>query len=156
MDKTLRFLFDAVANGRMAVDEALASAEQSLAERGFEDLGFAHVDHDRVERCGFAEVIFAAGKTPEQVVKIAHSLFRHSPVVLVTRVPEETARALHAEWPNAEHNRVARTVVVTYDSMMVAHKNIEIAIAEAGYAANGIQAVAQRKVAFALFGDLLR
>lgn len=35
-----------------------------------------------------------------------------------------------------------RAVVVTYDSMVVAHKNIEIAIAEAGYDANGIKAVA--------------
>jgi copper chaperone CopZ len=32
-------------------------------------------------------------------------------------------------------------VTVTYDSMVVAHKNIEIAIAEAGYDANGIQAI---------------
>ncbi len=33
------------------------------------------------------------------------------------------------------------TVTVTYDSMVVAHKNIEIAIAEAGYGANGIPAI---------------
>jgi copper chaperone CopZ len=35
----------------------------------------------------------------------------------------------------------ARTVTVCYDSMVIAHKNIEIAIAEAGYAANGIPAI---------------
>jgi copper chaperone CopZ len=35
----------------------------------------------------------------------------------------------------------ARTVTVRYDSMVIAHKNIEIAIAEAGYDANGIPAV---------------
>jgi copper chaperone CopZ len=34
-----------------------------------------------------------------------------------------------------------RTVTVTYDSMVVAHKNIEIAIAEAGYDANLIKAI---------------
>ncbi|MDD4017751.1 MAG: heavy-metal-associated domain-containing protein [Kiritimatiellae bacterium] len=34
-----------------------------------------------------------------------------------------------------------RTVTLTYDSMVVAHKNIEIAIAEAGYDANGIPAI---------------
>jgi copper chaperone CopZ len=33
-----------------------------------------------------------------------------------------------------------RTVIVHYDSMLIAHKNIEIAIAEAGYDANGIAA----------------
>ncbi|HRR32597.1 MAG TPA: heavy-metal-associated domain-containing protein [Kiritimatiellia bacterium] len=35
-----------------------------------------------------------------------------------------------------------RTVKVRYDSMVVAHKNIEIAIAEAGYDANDIKAIA--------------
>ncbi|HOE61272.1 MAG TPA: heavy-metal-associated domain-containing protein [Kiritimatiellia bacterium] len=34
-----------------------------------------------------------------------------------------------------------RKVTVTYDSMMIAHKNIEIAIAEAGYTANTIPAI---------------
>ena len=34
-----------------------------------------------------------------------------------------------------------RTVKVRYDSLVVAHKNIEIAIAEAGYDANGIKAI---------------
>ena len=34
-----------------------------------------------------------------------------------------------------------RTVTVSYDSMVIAHKNIEIAIAEAGYDANKIPAI---------------
>ena len=34
-----------------------------------------------------------------------------------------------------------RTVTVRYDSMVIAHKNIEIAIAEAGYDANNIPAI---------------
>jgi len=32
-------------------------------------------------------------------------------------------------------------IVVTYDSMIVAHKNIEVAIAEAGYDANRVKAL---------------
>ena len=34
-----------------------------------------------------------------------------------------------------------RVVKLRYDSMLIAHKNIEIAIAEAGYAANSIPAI---------------
>jgi len=34
-----------------------------------------------------------------------------------------------------------QSVVLQFDSMIVAHKNIEIAIAEAGYDANGISAL---------------
>lgn len=36
-------------------------------------------------------------------------------------------------------------LTLTYDSMQVAKKNIEIAIAEAGFDANGIKAVPQKK-----------
>jgi len=41
------------------------------------DLGFAQVDTHRALRKGFPEVIFGAGKTPEQVVKIAGKLLDH-------------------------------------------------------------------------------
>ncbi len=36
----------------------------------FEDLGFAKLDHHRALRTGMPEVIFASGKTPEQVATI--------------------------------------------------------------------------------------
>ncbi len=39
------------------------------------------------------------------------------------------------------YDLATRTVNVRYDSMQIAHKNIEIAIAEAGYEANGIPAI---------------
>ncbi len=44
-----------------------------------------------------------------------------------------------------QHNKTAvdlttHQVTVTYDSMIVAHKNIELAIVEAGYTANNIPA----------------
>ena len=57
------------------------------------DLGFAQVDTHRALRKGFPEVIFGAGKTPAQVVKIAAKLFEREQRVLVTRVGPEHARA---------------------------------------------------------------
>ena len=50
-----------------------------------EDLGDATIDHDRARRCGHAEVIYAPGKTAEQVVRIARSLLEHHSSVLVSR-----------------------------------------------------------------------
>lgn len=41
-------------------------------------------------------------------------------------------------------DRKGRTLTVRYDSMRVAQKNIEIAIAEAGYDANGIPATGKK------------
>ena len=54
----------------------------------FEDLGFAKVDHHRALRQGFAEVVFAKGKTPQQVAQIVRAMLqkkgsRHN--ILVTR-----------------------------------------------------------------------
>ena len=45
----------------------------------------ARLDLDRARRCGFAEVIFAQGKTPAQVASIAGELAQHANIVLSTR-----------------------------------------------------------------------
>ena len=60
-----------------------------------EDLGFARVDLDRAARTGDAEVVYGAGKTPEQVVAILRTLHAKHPerAVLATRLSDE---ALHA------------------------------------------------------------
>ncbi|MDO4183332.1 MAG: nickel pincer cofactor biosynthesis protein LarB [Coriobacteriia bacterium] len=61
----------------------------------FEDLGFAKVDHDRARRQGSGEVIYGAGKTPEQIAAIATSLHKAGQsVVLVTRLASEAAEAV--------------------------------------------------------------
>ncbi|PWU17821.1 MAG: 1-(5-phosphoribosyl)-5-amino-4-imidazole-carboxylate carboxylase [Verrucomicrobia bacterium] len=76
------------------------------------DLGFAQVDTHRALRRGFPEVIFGAGKTPEQVVKIAAKLFDREGRVLVTRVSPEQARALRRRFSRAVHHPMARCVTI--------------------------------------------
>jgi len=63
-------------------------AVERLKHLPFEDLGFAKVDHHRSLRQGFAEVVFAKGKTPKQVAEIVRAMLqkkdsRHN--ILVTR-----------------------------------------------------------------------
>ena len=73
MDRNdLAELLKSVQAGATSVDEALGRLDQC----SLEDMGFAHVDHDRARRCGFPEVILAAGKTAEQVVAIAQAIGR--------------------------------------------------------------------------------
>jgi len=55
---------------------------------------FATLDHDRARRCGFPEVVFGEGKTPEQVAAIASELVAAHDLVLVTRATQEHATAL--------------------------------------------------------------
>ncbi|EEF57095.1 nickel pincer cofactor biosynthesis protein LarB [Pedosphaera parvula] len=76
------------------------------------DLGFAQVDMHRALRKGFPEVIFGAGKTPEQVVGIATKILESEERVLVTRIQEEHARALRKKFKKAIHHSVARCVTL--------------------------------------------
>ncbi|MGD9518799.1 MAG: 1-(5-phosphoribosyl)-5-amino-4-imidazole-carboxylate carboxylase, partial [Armatimonadota bacterium] len=66
----LRRLLEELTRGERSVDEVL----ERLRALPFEDLGFAKVDHHRALRRGFPEVIYCAGKTPEQVGAIAKRL----------------------------------------------------------------------------------
>ena len=76
------------------------------------DLGFAQVDTHRALRKGFPEVIFGAGKTPAQVVKIATKLVAREQRVLVTRLTPEHAKALRKKFPRAVHHEPARCVTL--------------------------------------------
>src|SRR5260370_12195754 len=73
-------LFRSVREGAIDVDGALAR----LRHMPFEDLGFAKVDHHRALRQGMPEVIFAMGKTPEQVLSIPSRLLENAPHGLIT------------------------------------------------------------------------
>ena len=81
-----------------------------LRNMPFEDLGHTRVDHHRQLRTGLPEVIYSAGKTPEQTVAIFGSLVAAGTDVLATRVSTETATAVLAAHPQAVHNTVARTL----------------------------------------------
>ena len=76
------------------------------------DLGFAQVDTHRALRKNFPEVIFGAGKTPEQVVKIAAKLLEHGQQVLITRITNDHVRALRKKFKRAVHHASARCVTI--------------------------------------------
>jgi hypothetical protein len=76
------------------------------------DLGFAQVDTHRALRKGFPEVIFGAGKTPAQVVKIAAKLLERDQNVLTTRITAEHAKALRRKFKRAHYHELARCVTI--------------------------------------------
>jgi pyridinium-3,5-biscarboxylic acid mononucleotide synthase len=67
------------------------------------DLGYARVDLDREHRTGDPEVVFAAGKTPEQTVGLLTTLSIAHPdrAVFATRAPAETMAACRSAFPDA-------------------------------------------------------
>ncbi len=98
--KEMRALLSQVASGDLDVDSALLK----LKDAPFEDLGFAMVDHHRALRQGMAEVIYGAGKTPEQIRGIAAAMVAHGQkTVLITRMSADAAEY------------VAQTLPLSYD-----------------------------------------
>ncbi len=81
------------------------------------DIGFAQVDVHRAIRRGFPEVIFGAGKSPEQVVSIAKQLREHGQRVLATRITHEHARLFLKEFPEAVHHEMARCLSLDPDPL---------------------------------------
>ena len=62
------------------------------------DLGFARLDLGHEQRQGLAEVVYAPGKTREQITATVRGLLaRNTGPVLVTRVEDGTAQAVRAD-----------------------------------------------------------
>ena len=76
------------------------------------DLGFAQVDTHRALRKGFAEVIYGAGKTAQQIVKIAAAILQREQRVLITRVTPDQARVIRRKFKSAIHHTEARCVTI--------------------------------------------
>jgi pyridinium-3,5-biscarboxylic acid mononucleotide synthase len=77
------------------------------------DLGFARLDVDRAERTGTPEVVYAAGKTPEETVGcLAGLLDAGAPLAWATRVDAATADAIRARWADAVIDEAARCAFV--------------------------------------------
>jgi len=108
--RALEKLLEEVAEGRVAPTQAL----HRLRNLPFEDLGFARIDHHRVLRRGFPEVVFGEGKRPEQIATIVRHLAAAGSTALVTRVSttlaEPVLEALDDLSP--DYHELARVLVV--------------------------------------------
>ena len=94
MQTEIKQLLENVQNGVISADEALLK----LKTAPFEDLGFAKIDFHRSVRRGTPEVIYGAGKTPEQIAGIVNAMQKNGQnTVLITRLSPESADALSKE-----------------------------------------------------------
>ena len=108
MNNDIRKTLEALQRGDVSVDEALLK----LKTAPFEDIGYAKVDLHRKVRQGAAEVIYGAGKTPEQIVGIIDTMCRHGQGrILITRMSEEAADFV-SKTVSLDYRRNARVGIV--------------------------------------------
>jgi NCAIR mutase (PurE)-related protein len=105
MISDLRQLLEQIRTGSLTVDAAVVE----LNSVAVADLGYAHVDLHRRQRCGFPEVIFCEGKSCEWVQGVVSKLVEAKQDCLATRVNDEQAAHLARLFPEARQDRIGRT-----------------------------------------------
>lgn len=123
--ETLKQLLISIQNGSLDVEQGMAQ----LRDFPVMDMGHTKLDMHRALRNGFPEVIYAEGKTPEQVGEIFLRMREHVGV-LATRVSPEMAKHVQSVCPDVTYNALGRALTLTRGE--TAWKEGEIAIVTAG------------------------
>jgi NCAIR mutase (PurE)-related protein len=110
-ERDIRQLIEGVRAGRVSVARAI----KRLQLLPFEDLGFAKIDHHRSLRQGFAETVYARGKTTVQVVAIVRGMLRSSTRrnILVTRADQHIYRAVRHLSRHAAFHSLSGAISIT-------------------------------------------
>ena len=91
MNSDTRKILEEVKAGKVSVDEALLA----LKKQPFEDIGYAKIDLHRGIRQGAPEVIYGAGKTPEQIAGILKTMLDNDvKTILITRIDKDKYETL--------------------------------------------------------------
>ncbi|MFQ5663859.1 MAG: nickel pincer cofactor biosynthesis protein LarB [Terriglobia bacterium] len=89
-----------------------AAALERLRHLPFEDLGFAKIDHHRSLRQGYAEVIYAPGKRPAQVVSILRRMAKNQHNVLITRADRKLYQQVKRVAPRARFHELSGVISI--------------------------------------------
>lgn len=108
MNTEIRALLEDVRTGKVSVDDAVLA----LKKKPFEDIGFAKIDLHRGLRQGAEEVIYGAGKTPEQIIGIIDTMKANGvETILITRLSKESADEV-AKVHEIDYREKARAAIV--------------------------------------------
>jgi len=81
IEKMIKELLEGYKQGKVDKNDVVSK----ISEIYFEDIGFAKIDHHRLMRREFPEVIYGEGKTPQQILEIAKKILNYSSILLITR-----------------------------------------------------------------------
>jgi NCAIR mutase (PurE)-related protein len=105
----LKTILTAISDGSLSVEEAM----EKLREFPYTDLGFARIDNQRELRTGYPEIIYCAGKTPEQVMAIFSVMQSHENNIIGTRAGKEMYEYIRRSFPEAIYHETARIISIT-------------------------------------------
>lgn len=124
--KELEKILRDISGGKVTVDEAL----EKLRDFPYTDLGFARIDHHRELRTGYPEIVYCAGKTPEQVKGIFMAMEGHDNNIIGTRAGKEMFSHISPFFPDAVYYEAAR--IISIGKKRIVAPATKIAIITAG------------------------
>lgn len=110
----VRQLLQGLMAGQLSIGQAETLLEQLDAST--QETRDACVDLGRSQRCGYAEVVYGTGKTPQSVVEIFECLYDNGQDCLGTRIDSEQAAELRPRFSDLIYNQVGRTARVMQKS----------------------------------------
>lgn len=132
-----------------------AEAVQAIRDVPFEEMKFAEIDHHRELRQGMPEVIYAAGKTPEQVRDIFYSLYTHSAGnLLATRARREHFDKVREKVPEACFDETASLIYLDRERNVKRDEDHQILILSAG--TSDIPVAEEARLTAYLFGNTVK
>jgi len=112
LESALKQLLDGSSSMAEVLDELLCSSGQG-STTAVASTPEACVDLGRAQRCGFPEVVYGSGKTPQAVVGVFDALLAAGQSCLATRVDEDQAAAVRDRFPEVIFNETARTLRIS-------------------------------------------
>jgi NCAIR mutase (PurE)-related protein len=110
-EKHIRELLENVRKGTCDIAEAM----QQLKHWPAETMDFACLDHQRVLRTGFPEVVYGEDKSAEQIVAIIKAMLDKPTVVISTRVSPGKAEKIREEVGGLTYHETARMLIGNTD-----------------------------------------
>jgi pyridinium-3,5-biscarboxylic acid mononucleotide synthase len=126
----MKNLLDAYKRGELSAEEVQERLMRMLYEEGEDFL----LDLHRGHRIGFPEVIFAEGKTTDQVISITKSLFEKNGHVFVSIIDEEKEKLIRQQFQRAEVGKAGRLLLIKRPGLAVQKMSGCVGIITAGTA----------------------
>jgi NCAIR mutase (PurE)-related protein len=107
-DQEILNLLSNIKSGELSVEDGCSQ----LKDLTYKELGYAKIDNHRESRVGYPEIIYCAGKTPNQIKGIVEYMLTKKCNILGTRAERAAYDAVKEICPQAQYNELSKTITV--------------------------------------------